>query len=158
MRRVITIILGLALMGFIGTCVYFVVGVSSTIPPIKKYVFSGNVNSFLAGIKEYVATDSDIIFKITDRTGNEQNGYGIYMNLEIRNSTSDIEYNLKCEKKDIEDGGNTLIKLIGVHDKNNYNVGGYGINGIGVKQMVSDFEMGFLIKLKEKEGISIKPY
>ncbi|MFS2187773.1 hypothetical protein ACCC92_13930 [Mucilaginibacter sp. Mucisp84] len=158
MRRVIIVILGLALMGFIGTCIYFVAGVSSTIPPIKKYVFFGNVNSFLLGMQKYAAADSEILFKITDTTGNKQNGYGIYMNLEIRNSNSDIEYNLKCEEKDNEGIRSTIVKLIGIHDKNNYKLGGYGIEGIGVRQMVSDFETGFLVKLKEKEGVAVKPY
>jgi len=113
----------------------------------------------ISGIKEYTATDPNVSLKITDTTGNKENGYGIYMDIEEKGLTDDMIYNLECEKNN-DDGkpAETMIKLIGVFNTKNHNVGGYGIKGTGVKNMVKDFETGFLQNLKEQQKISIKPY
>lgn len=86
-------------MIFIGTCIYFVAGVSSTYHPIKKYQFSGSVVQLLSGLKSYSATNSNVSFRITDTTGSKENGYGIYMDVDVKSSQGDILYNLECEKK-----------------------------------------------------------
>jgi hypothetical protein len=159
MRKAIIVIAGLVLMGFIGTCMYFVAGVSSTFPPIKKYQFSGSVNQLLSGIKEYTAINPNVSLKITDTTGNEENGYGIYIDIVVKGLKGDILYNLKCEKSN-DDGepAKTLIHLIGVFNTKNYKIGGYGNEGTGVKDMVKDFDTGFLLDLQKQQKMSIKLY
>ncbi|MDB5011376.1 MAG: hypothetical protein JWQ06_2165 [Mucilaginibacter sp.] len=158
MRKLIVIIICFVVIGFIGTCMYFVVGVSSTIPPIKKYEFSGSVNQLLYGINKYTSTNANVTLKITDTTGNKHDGYAIYMDIEIKSEASVIIYNLKCEK-DNDDGeaDKTLVQLIGAFNERNYKVGGYGINGTGVKKMVNDFELAFLMGLKQQQHMSIIP-
>jgi hypothetical protein len=159
MRKAIIIIIGLVLIGFIGTCIYFVAGVSATIPPIKKYQYSGSVNQLLSGIKEYSATNPNVSLKITDTAGNKEIGYAIYMDVEVKGLTGDILYNLKCEKSDNDvEPAQTLIQLIGVFNTKNYKIGGYGIKGIGVKSMVKDFDTGFLVDLQKQQNMSIKSY
>jgi len=159
MHKIILVITGLIVVGFVGTCIYFVGGVSATIPPIKKYEFSGSVDQLLSGIQKFALTDSDITFQITERTGNKQNGYGTYFDIKIKIDTSIMEYNLECEKSSKgKDVVKTLIQLIGAHNEMNYAVGGYGINGTGVKSMVKDFEIQFLGKLKIQQHIVITPY
>ena len=96
MHKIILVITGLIVVGFVGTCIYFVGGVSATIPPIKKYEFSGSVDQLLSGIQKFALTDSDITFQITERTGNKQNGYGTYFDIKIKIDTSIMEYNLEC--------------------------------------------------------------
>ncbi len=159
MRKAIIIIIGLILMGSIGIWVYFVAGVSSTFPPIKKYQFTGNVSQLLSGIKEYTAINPNVSLKITDTTGDKERGYGIYFDVVEKRSTGDILYNLECEK-DNDDGEptKTLIKLIGVFNTKNYKIGGYGIKGNGVKDMVKDFDAGFLVNLQKQQKMLIKPY
>jgi hypothetical protein len=158
MRKIIYIIPGLIVIGFIGTCIYFVAGVSSTFPPIKKYQFSGSVNQLLSGIKEYTSIDRNVTLKITDTTGNERNGYAIYMDVEVKGLTGDILYGLKCGKSN-DDGepATTLIQLISAFNAKDYKIGGYGIKGIGVKNMVKDFDTGFLVELQKKQKMSINP-
>jgi hypothetical protein len=159
MSKIIYIITGLILIGFIGTCIYFVAGVSSTFPPIKKYEFTGRVNDLLSGIKKYNADNPNVTLKITDTTGNKDNGYGIYMDIEIKSVTSDIVYNLECEKNNNDgEAAKTLIQLIGAFNAKNYKTGGYGINATGVKNMVKDFDEGFLVNLQKQQKMSIKPY
>ena len=146
-------------MGFIGTCIYFVGGVSATGAPIKKYKFSGSINQLLSGIKEYTTINPNVSLKITDTTGNKENGYGIYMDVKVKGSTRETLYNLECEKNN-DDGEppKTLVQLIGAFDAKNYKIGGYGIKGIGVKNMVKDFEAGFLADLRKQQKLSIMPY
>jgi len=158
MRKIILVVIGLIVVGFVGTCIYFVAGVSATIPPIKKYEFSGNVDQLLTGIQKFTSTNSGITFQITDKTGNKENGYGTYFDIKIKIDTSILEYNLECEKSSKRDDTiKTLIQLIGAHNEMNYSVGGYGINGVGVKPMVKDFEIRFLAKLKSQQYIVITP-
>ncbi len=159
MSKIIYIIPGLILIGFIGICIYFVAGVSSTFPPIKKYEFAGSVNDLLSGIKKYNADNPNVTLIITETTGNKDNGYGIYMDIEIKSVTSDIVYNLECEKNNNDgEAAKTLIQLIGAFNTKNYKIGGYGIKGTGVKNMVKDFDEGFLVKLQKQQKMSIKPY
>ena len=150
------IIIGLVLASIIGTCIYFVAGVSSTFPPIKEYEFSGSVDQLLAGIREYTILNPNAKLTITDTTGGKENGYGIYMDVELKKDTSLLLYNLECEKIDQNNNPpKTLIKLIGAFNKHNYKVGGYGIKGIGVKGMIDDFEIEFLMRLKRQKHMTI---
>lgn len=55
MRKITVIVCGLILLGFVGTCVYFVGGVSATYPPIKKYQYGASVSQFEKAFQHYVS-------------------------------------------------------------------------------------------------------
>jgi hypothetical protein len=67
MRKAIIIITGLIFLVFMGTCVYFVGGVSATFSPIRKYVFQGNVEQFGKTLEKYEKLDSNFKYKISRR-------------------------------------------------------------------------------------------
>lgn len=159
MAKTILVIVGIAIISFIGACIYFAAGVSYTYPPIKRYHFSGNITRLLSGIKEYTVINRNVSLNITDTTGNKKNGYKIYMDIAIQGINGDLVYSLNCEK--INSNGkpaDTRIQLIGVFNKKNYHIGGYSVKGIGVKEMVNNFDTGFLTGLRKKQNISIQPY
>jgi hypothetical protein len=84
MRKILNIIIGLSLISLVGTCLYFVAGVSSTSPPIKQYEFNGSVHQLLTYIKAYTTVNPSVAIKITDITGNEKNGIATYMDIQIK--------------------------------------------------------------------------
>lgn len=156
MHKIVIIIVVLAAIGFVGSCLYLVAGVSATIPPIKKYEFSGTVDQLLSGIRKYAFADTTVTLKIIDTTGDKNTGYGIEMDIEIKSDKHILIYNLKCEKNNGDyKTDNTLIQLIGAFNKKDHNVGGYGIKGVGVSKMVNEFDTVFLTKLKRQYNMNI---
>jgi len=156
MRKVSLLIVGLLIVGFAGTCMYFVAGVSAVNPPIKKYEFSGTIDHLIHEIQRYSSIDSNVTIKITDLTGDKKDGYGVYFDVKIKLDTSLIIYKLECEKSNKStDVSKTLIKLIGAFNDKNYNVGGYGIEATGVKKMVYNFDTKFLTGLRQKQHLAI---
>jgi hypothetical protein len=156
MKKTIIIVLGLILVGFVGTCVYRVLSISSVYPPIKKYVYSGSANQLITGIREYVSTNSNVSFKITDTVGDNNTGYATRVDIELKHQMHYITYNLQFEEK--KDGMivKTSIELLGAYDKTG-NIGGYIKEAKGVKPLVDVFESDFLIPLKNKQNINITP-
>ena len=66
MRNITLLTIGLIIVCFAGTCMYFVVGVSSTSPPIKKYKYLGSIDQLIHGIQKYSSSDTNVTIKITD--------------------------------------------------------------------------------------------
>ena len=148
MKRTIVIIsIGLIIF-VIAIFIYFVTGISSTYSPIREYKFSGNVDQFLIAIRKYASTNPDMVFKITDTTGNEKKGFATYISIETKN----IEYSLKFENNNT--GNNTSIKLVGAYDINR-NVGGYSKSAKGMDSLVKQFELNVLKPLRNEENFNI---
>jgi hypothetical protein len=140
MKKPIIVIVGIGLIIIvIATFVYFVTGVSSTYAPIRKYEFSGNTDQFVAGLRNYISTTSKMTYKITDKTGNETNGYATYISIEAGN----IEYSLKCESYN----NKTRVSLVGIYDKVR-NVGGYSKEAKGIDTLANQFELKVLKPLQ----------
>lgn len=137
-------------MGFIAIFIYFVSGVSATYPPIKEYNYSGTTSQFISIFRQYAETNSNLIFKVTDTTGNATNGHAIYLEIEMSN----VEYTLKCIE-DKSDTRNTAIWLVGAIDKSR-NVGGYSKEAEGVEALVDVFDKDILASLKAKMGMEIR--
>lgn len=138
-------IIGLVII--IGFFVYFVSGLSSTYPPIRKYEYKGSLNQLVTSIREYTLTNADVKFKITDTVGNKENGYAIYLNIETKTNQDSIEYGLKCEEYNSKGNPNlTIISLVEAYNKTQ-NTGGYSKKAKGVDGLVNEFELN-ISKLK----------
>jgi len=153
MKKAIIITIALALIGFISIFVYFVSGVSSTYPPIKQYIYSGTTDQLIVGIRKYTSTNLGVTFTITDTTGNKENGYATYMNIETKN----VEYSLKCEEQN-SDGNlsKTIVSLVFAYDRAK-NVGGYSKQAKGIGALTDKFDLNVLKPLKDNQNIQINP-
>ena len=151
-KKITLILFPIFLIGFIGAFIYFVTGITSTSPPIKEYGYSGSPDYLISSFQKYVVINRDLTLRITDTTGNANNGYAIFMTLEMKY----IEYGLKFEEDNSSDKSKTTIKLVSAYDKSR-NVGGYSKDAEGVDQLVDIFEMSILSPFKAKMGIKIFP-
>lgn len=151
----ITIIVGLILLSFACVWIYFAVGVSSVHSPIKRYEYLGSLEQLMSGIQRYSSANPDLNHKITDTVGDKENGYAIYMTIEMRSKTRKIMYELKCEEMKYEgESATTEINLVGAHDMVNKTTG-YKIDDTGVKELVNYFDANFLVLLKASQNINI---
>jgi hypothetical protein len=160
MSKTKVIILAISIIGLvisIGYFVYFVSGVSSTYPPIRKYEYRGSFNQLITGIRNYTLTNADVKFKIADTVGNKDNGYAIYLNIETKTNQDSIEYDLRCEEYNSKGNPNlTIISLVEVCNKTQ-NMGGYSTKAKGVDGLVNEFELNILKSLKDNQKIQISP-
>ncbi|HJP63592.1 MAG TPA: hypothetical protein VJ844_09135, partial [Mucilaginibacter sp.] len=128
-------------------------GISSTFPAIKTYKSSANVLQTIAEFQLLTIQRPHIIFKINDTVGDKTDGYAYETTLSIKDSTQNLLYELKFYDMGKEKKG-TEILLIGAHDMNR-NQGGYGINAIGMKPLLTNFQSEILVSLKNK-GLNLK--
>ena len=142
-----TTILGLILLGFVGTCIYFVAGVSDVFPPIKIYDYPGDMNQLTKQMKSVSALNKNISFTINDTTGDKKIGHNYEITIKFRNIDRDIEYQVTYAESDFRfTSHKSVIEIIGAFDIT-HNKGGYGMNG-EVKDLVNLFEIYILPKLK----------
>ena len=154
------VILAISIAGLfvvIGCFIYFVSGISSTYPPIRKYEYQGSFNQLITGIRNYTLRNADVTFNITDTVGNKDNGYAIYLNIETKINQDSIEYDLKCEDYNSNGIPNlTLISLIEAYNKTQ-NIGGYSKKAKGIDGLVNEFELNVLGFLKDNQKLHITP-
>ena len=150
------ILIGL-LLGFficVGIAIYFVAGVSTTYPPIRKYEFSGNINQFINEIDKNGRIDSSLKITVVDTVGNAQNSNAIYFDIELKTSKDDILYGIKCEENTSNNLNNTLINLVEAYDKK-LNTGGYSKEAKDVGQLLDKFELIVLKPLIDDRKLKI---
>ena len=156
MRKTVIIVFLLAVLIVIGFFIYFVAGVSSTYPPIKKYEYAGTINQLTTNIRNYASVNSDVSFKITDKVGSPQNGYATYGTIKTKGHGSDIEYSIKCEESNSGNLIKTTISLVEAYDITR-NVGGYSKEAKGIEPLVNNFDVNFLTPLRNSQNIKITP-
>jgi hypothetical protein len=160
MSKTKVIILAISIIGLIiviGVFDYFVSGVSSTYPPIRKYEYKGSFNQLITGIRDYTLSNADVKFKITDTVGNKDNGYAIYLNIETKTNQDSIEYDLKCEEYNSKGNPNlTIISLVEAYNKTQ-NIGGYSKKTKGVDDLVNEFELNILKPFNDNQKVHISP-
>lgn len=140
MLKVLYIIFGVALIMCIGTCLYFVAGVSATLPPIKQYDYEKNFNQFKSGMNEVVAANKNISYEITDTTGDAKTGYRFYISVFIKEEKRTLEYHVYYDKTDFLFKKNkTQLCLIFAYDQT-HRLGGYGIKAFGIDNLIRVFE------------------
>ena len=150
--KIISIIIGLALIGLIGRCFYMIACISCTYPPIKEYKFEGTVEQFGQVLSTFALTDSNFSYKISRRDSTQQEDNGDRdMVVNIKHGNDKIEYGLVCD----EDKNTAHIKLVSAFKNSTY--GGYTDESPKVKLLLGVFENDFLIKLKQTEHIVLTP-
>ncbi len=150
MLKTIAVIVGVALLLFIGVCTYFVVGISSVYPPIKSYEYPKSIHQLENSMTALAAANKNISFKNTAITGTEARGYHYYFTVELKNAANDLEYKIVYDKANNWIKTNTTeIKLVGAFDKIN-KTGGYKYKDKGVKELATLFEKDFLYRLPDK--------
>jgi hypothetical protein len=148
MRKGSIIVVGLILLFFIGKCIYFVGGVSSTIPPIKAYLYRGSVDQFGEALEKYAASNSDRGFRISHLAGSGD------IDLQIHTTDKHLAFGLMCRKVEGVDVINSEIDLVEARDMA-HNIGGYGINADGMKELLKYFENNILDSLKKNQQVII---
>ena len=141
MHKATIIITGLILLCFVGTCVYFVGGVSATFPPIKKYVYHGGFNQLEKVLEKYSKLDSSFRFK-KDTGFNE-------IDIDMKRLGANITYGLICKNLD-DDTTVTEIDLVMAFDTTN-KIGGYGIKADGMKDLLNYFDNNIIARLRKDE-------
>jgi hypothetical protein len=154
MRKTTIGIVGFTMLLFFGTCIYFVAGVSSTFPPIKQYKYSRSFKQLKQDLDNLVSVNKNMLYKITDTTGDEKTGHDYYLEVKLINNTDTILYQIAYQTTDYTFKKNIIeIGVIGafdmVHDK-----GGYGYaDGNGVKELLLKFEKEVLTPLYKSQTI-----
>lgn len=153
MKKGTLIAIVIAGISIIGGFIYFVGGVSSTYPPIRKYEYKGGLDQFITSIHDYASTTPTVQYEITDTVGSKDNGYATYIHIEVRNTPSDIEFELKCEE-DKHSGiqTKTAISLVGAYDKTK-NIGSYSKDAKDADILAKQFELTVLKRLKDSQNI-----
>ena len=135
------------LLGFLGTCIYFVGGVSATYPPIITYKYWGPTQQFENDLMNLVQSDSNMVYKKTDTVGSVESGFRMYLTIDDKGKIYDLRY----EKTD---DGSTLLKLVGIHS-NNYTKGGYQLGDKGVSELLVNYEKDLIKKLQQRPNVKL---
>ncbi|WP_426669071.1 hypothetical protein ACPPVU_22965 [Mucilaginibacter sp. McL0603] len=154
MRKITAIVCGLILLGFVGTCVYFVGGVSATYPPIKEYKFSGSIEQIGQFLQFFSESNPYLTYKISIRDSSNLDVSYRDIEIKLKDSSKNFSYALVCEEND--DKSETIIKLVDAFNETN-NIGGYSIESQGVKELLKHFESDFIIPFQKSEHIVISP-
>ncbi|MFD0750692.1 hypothetical protein ACFQZS_11095 [Mucilaginibacter calamicampi] len=147
MNRYLIIAFGVGLILCIGTCVYFVAGVSSTFPPIKTYDYKRNIDEFKSDMNKLAVSNKNILYRITDITGDSNTGYKYYFDIFIKEPKRNLQYHAFYDKTDYWFKDNkTEIGLVFAYDQT-HSVGGYGVNATGIANLIKVFEKEIIYKL-----------
>jgi hypothetical protein len=159
MGKALTVI-GVVFMLFcMGTCAYFVAGVSSTFPPIRQYKYTRSFNQLKQGLDNLSLVNKNMFYKITDTTGDEKTGHNYYVDIKLINHSDTILYNIVYQSTDYFFKKNiTEIGVVGAFDIPHSQGGyGYGDGKNGVKELVLKFEKDVLVPLYRGQTILIVP-
>ncbi|MFI5160764.1 MAG: hypothetical protein ACHQHN_05775 [Sphingobacteriales bacterium] len=140
---------------FIGGCLYFVAGVSATIPPIEIFECQGDFNQLISKMETFCSAHHNMKFEVTDRVGNQQNGYAVYANIYLVVDRDSMEYDLKFEDNSSKPN-NSMISIVEAYNKTR-NIVAYGKEAKQIKPLLNDFESKFLIPLQENQKIELIP-
>ncbi len=139
-------------MAVIGTCVYFVAGVSATYPPIRTYDYSGTIDNLKSDLEHLCHDNQNITFVVTDVTGGPEYGttYAYYMTIKLKTTSTILEFSIVYDftnywfKKD-----KSQVALIMAYDTA-HNLGGYSLKANGIKPFVQVFEHDVMAKLPKQ--------
>jgi hypothetical protein len=157
MKKVIFITVAILFFGLVVVLIKYVDRVApSNTSTIKKYIYFGKVDEFLALVKIFSNADSSLIATMTDTTGTTKTGYRYYMDIEIKNKDHDILYNIACEANKNASKLETIIKLVFAFDRIN-KIGGYNKNAAGVTKLLDYFDNNFILALENNQHIHLFP-
>lgn len=144
----IILFIGVCTASIIGTCIYFVAGVSATSDPIKIYDCSGNVDTLVRRLNELTQVNKSLSFKSTDTTGTEETGHDYYFTLYWVTPHSDtIEYSINISKTNHQFNKNkTVIELVEAINLTHLS-GGYTSTSKGIQPLVAIFDSNIISHL-----------
>jgi hypothetical protein len=146
MKKAVIIFIGVCLAGIMGTCIYFVAGVSATFPPIKTYDYPGRITELKSKLDSLCAVNHNISYVFTDTTGGPKyrNTYAYYITVYDREPKATFEYAIKYSSTDYHFSDNkTTLSLIMAYDTIRH-VGGYGIDAVGIKPLIINFDKNIM--------------
>ena len=145
-------VFGLCLVGFVGRCLYMVLCISCTSPPIQTYQFQGSVASLDSLLRNFAMSNPGITYKFSrrDSSAEKDDGYRD-LEIELKKDTSTISFGLVCD----QNGNKTDIEVVSAFIKNSIN-GGYVAEAPGVKKLMNVFEKDFLGPFKHQEHIVLE--
>ena len=149
MYKTFAVIIGLAFVMLVGTCVYFVAGVSSTYPPLKEYGYSESFFQLKTRLDKLSLENNRMKYEITDTLGAENVGYKYRITINLKRGFKDLEYQIFYGETDYWFKKNTTqIGLVFAYNRTD-NTGGYGYEGNAeiTKSLVRIFEAEILENL-----------
>jgi len=149
--KAIGIIAGIVFIGFIGRCVYQVLCISCTTPPIKTYTYEGSMDKFEYEFKKFAASQPNMSLKISWRDSSDNRSARDFI-LQSNNHSNNIKYDLTV----YDFNGMTKVDLDDVYNESQ-KIGGNNIDSVGVKELFDGFKNEFLIRLKKDQNIILKP-
>ena len=111
--------------------IYFISEVSSVIPPIKEYSYTGSVEQFISNISK----NPKLQVKIIDTVGDKQSGFAVYVEIQHSEKT----YQLKCQEDYLKEHYISNIRLISAFNFERRE-GGYTHDSKGMGDLLNDFE------------------
>jgi len=151
--KVIAIVIGGILVALAGKCVYMILCISCTFPPIKEYQYQGSIDQLGRSIQKFTLSNPGVTYKFSRRDSSARVDNGDRdLVIGIKKDTSIISYEFVCEGSK----NKTELKLVGAHGRNDA-YGGYTINAPGVKDLLNNFENSFLVRLEREEHVILKP-
>ena len=147
MDRAWLIAFGAAVILCIGTCVYFVAGITTVSPPIKTYNYEKGIGKLKGELIKLSNSNKNITYRVIDITGNADVGFKYYMSVFIQEANRQLEYHFFYDKTDYWfKKDETQIGLVFAYDKT-HNVGGYSSDANGVTSLLSVFETQVINRL-----------
>ena len=149
MKKAVVIFIGICVVSIIGTCIYFVAGVSATFPPIKRYPYPGSFTELKSKLASLCMINHNISYVVTDTTGGPtyHTTYAYYITVYDKGPKATYEYAIKYSLTDYHFSDNkTIVSLIMAYDTVN-NVGGYGITAVGIKPIIENFDKNIMAHL-----------
>lgn len=146
---------GLLLLCFVGTCIYFVGGVSATVAPIRKYVYEGNINHFGELLKSYCKFHPEMKYQITARDSSNLNVNYRDIAIDVKEGADSLLFGLDCEESGKEGAWNTEMDLVEAINITKL-TGGYRAKADGIKPLIDYFERKFVSELNEKQHANIR--
>jgi len=154
MRNLTKILVVLISICFIGGCIYFVGGVSATIPPIKKYIYKGSIIQFGNLLNTFIVSHSNVEYKITARDSGNLNVNFRDIAIDVKKGTDSLSFGLVCEENSTNGVWETELDLVEAMNKTKL-TGGYGSKADGLKPLLDYFESDLLLELKKKQHADI---
>jgi len=128
-----------------GTCIYFVSGVSATFDPIKTYDYTGNADTLVSRLHRLAQDKKLFSIKLTDTTGIKKTGFNYYFELRWINPEADtIEYSIKLSRTDHWFTKNkTVLELVEAINLTHLS-GGYSQTAQGIQPLINNFDINII--------------
>ncbi|MDB5136762.1 MAG: hypothetical protein JWP37_3365 [Mucilaginibacter sp.] len=148
--KIISIIVGIVLIGFVGRCIYMVLCISCTTPSIKTYDYNGSMDQFENNLKNFTNSNLNLTYKVSRR------GPGAYDARDIialnKTQSGLMRYELVVYKFN----ETTKLDIDCIYDETR-NVGGCNTEDKIGKELFERFKSDFLLRFEKGQHITLEP-